>query len=162
MRHHFQAVQEWSMNSPQEKFFEVLIVEDNARFRQMLRKILQSRFPSFHIAEAENAEAALGQVHQQRPNVIFMDIRLPGQSGISLTGQIKPLYPAIVIIMLTHADTSEYREAALESGADYFLSKEKTTTEDIVDLVQRIAGRAGAIKNSAPQRPTYRNRSQEP
>jgi len=127
------------MNSSREKIFELLIVEDNTRFRQMLRKILQSRFPSFHIVEAESAEVALGQVQQQRPHLIFMDIRLPGQSGISLTGQIKRLYPSIVIIMLTHADTAEYREAALKSGADYFLSKERTTTEDIVDLVQRIS-----------------------
>jgi CheY-like chemotaxis protein len=140
MGHHFQAVREWTMNAQREKLFELLIVEDNARFRQMLVKILQSRFPSFHILEAENAEAALGQIRQQKPNVIFMDIRLPGQSGISLTGQIKHLYPSIVIIMLTHADTSEYREAALESGADYFLSKEKSTAEDILDLVQRLSG----------------------
>jgi DNA-binding NarL/FixJ family response regulator len=140
MRHHFQPFQEWTMNPPGEKVFELLIVEDNARFRQMLRKILQSRFPSFQISEAENDEAALGLIRQRKPNVIFMDIRLPGQSGISLTGQIKRLYPSIVIIMLTHADTSEYREAALESGADYFLSKEKTTSEDILDLVQRISG----------------------
>jgi len=128
------------MNPPGEKVFELLIVEDNARFRQMLRKIVQSRFPSFQISEAENAEAVLGLIRHRKPNAIFMDIRLPGQSGISLTGQIKRLYPSIVIIMLTHADTSEYREAALESGADYFLSKEKTTSEDILDLVQRISG----------------------
>ena len=128
------------MNPPEKKVFDLLIVEDNAKFRQMLRKILQSRFPAFQISEAENAEAALGLIHQRKPNVIFMDIRLPGQSGISLTGQIKRLYPSTVIIMLTHADSSEYREAAFESGADYFLSKEKTTSEDILDLVQRISG----------------------
>jgi two-component system response regulator YesN len=128
------------MNPPEKKVFELLIVEDNADFRQMLRDVLQSRFPAFQISEAENAEAALALMLQLRPNIIFMDIRMPGQSGISLTGQIKRLYPAIVIIMLTHADTSEYREAALESGADYFLSKEKTTAKDILDLVQRISG----------------------
>jgi two-component system response regulator YesN len=127
------------MNPPEKNVFELLIVEDNARFRQMLRKILKSRFPSFQISEAENAEVALDLINQRKPNVIFMDIRLPGQSGISLTGQVKRLYPSTVIIMLTHADTSEYREAALESGADYFLSKEKTTSEDILDLVQRIS-----------------------
>ena len=128
------------MNLPEKKAFELLIVEDNLRFRQMLRKVLQLRFPSFEISEAENAEVALGLIRQRKPNVIFMDIRLPGRNGISLTGQIKRLHPSIVIIMLTHADTSEYQEAALESGADYFLSKDKTTLEGILDLVQGISG----------------------
>ncbi len=128
------------MNPPEKKVFELLIVEDNTRFRQMLRKILESRFPSFQISEAENAEAALDLIRQRKPNAIFMDIRLPGQSGISLTGQIKRLHPSIVIIMLTHADSLEYREAALESGADYFLSKEKNTAEEILKLVHRISG----------------------
>jgi DNA-binding NarL/FixJ family response regulator len=127
------------MNARDEKAFDLLIVEDNAGFRQMLRKILQVRFPSFHISEAENAEAALGLVRRLKPNVIFMDIRMPGRSGISLTGQIKSLFPAIVIVMLTHADTPEYRAAAIESGADYFLSKERTSPEEILELVARIS-----------------------
>jgi DNA-binding NarL/FixJ family response regulator len=128
------------MNPPEKRVFKLLIVEDNACFREMFRKILQSGFPSFQISEAENAEAALGLIRQQKPNLILMDIRLPGQNGISLAGQIKRQHPSIVIIMLTHADTSEYREAALENGADYFLSKEKNTAEDILALVERISG----------------------
>lgn len=132
------------MNPRGEKPFDLLLVEDNAGFRQMLRKILQSRFPSFQISEAENAEAALDVIRQQKPDLIFMDVRLPGRSGIYLTEQIKRQHPAIVIIMLTHADTSEYRAAALESGANYFLSKEKTSAEDILELLARISGGAGS------------------
>jgi DNA-binding NarL/FixJ family response regulator len=132
------------MNLRSDKTFELLIVEDNAGFRQMLRKILKSRFPSIQISEAENAEAALGLIRQRKPNVIFMDIRMPGQSGISLTGHVKRLFPAIVVVMLTHADTPEYRAAALESGADYFLSKEKSSAEDIMELVEQISGGEGS------------------
>jgi DNA-binding NarL/FixJ family response regulator len=132
------------MNLRGEKAFDLLIVEDNAGFRRTLRKILESRFPSFRISEAEDAEAALDLIRQRNPDVIFMDVRMPGRSGISLTGQIKRQHPAIVIIMLTHADTPEYRAAALESGADYFLSKEKTSAEDIVELVEHISGGVGS------------------
>jgi len=128
------------MNSLENKAFGLLIVEDNTWFRQMLRNVLQSKFPSFEISEADSAETALGLIRERKPNVIFMDIRLPGRSGISLTGHIKEHNPSIVIIMLTHADTAEYRDAAFESGADYFLSKEKTTADDILDLVRRISG----------------------
>jgi DNA-binding NarL/FixJ family response regulator len=131
------------------KAFDLLIVEDNAGFRKMLRKILQSRFPSFRISEAENGDVALGLIRQRIPNLIFMDIRMPGQSGICLTAKIKRQHSAIVIIMLTHMDTPEYRAAAFESGADYFLSKEKASAEDILELVARIYGEQRA---SSPPR----------
>jgi DNA-binding NarL/FixJ family response regulator len=132
-----------AMNLLVRKDFDLMIIEDNTGFRQMLRKIIQSRFPSFQISEAENGDVALGLIHQRMPNLIFMDIRMPGQSGISLTAKIKRQHPDVVIIMLTHMDTSEYRTAALESGADYFLSKDKTSAADILELVARISGEAG-------------------
>jgi len=140
------------MNLPLLKAFDLLIVEDNAGFRQMLRKILESRFPSFQITEAETGEAALGLIRQQEPNLIFMDVRLPGQSGISLTERIKRQHPAIIIVMLTHMDTSDYRAAAFESGADYFLSKDKNSAEDILELVAHISGGAEPGKDPASAR----------
>ncbi len=127
------------MNLPDKKTFDLLIVEDNAEFRHMLRKILQSRFPSFRISEAENGEVALGLISRHEPDLIFMDIRLPGQNGIVVTQKIKHQHPAIAIIMLTNMDTSDYRTAAFESGADHFLSKEKSSVEDILELVARIS-----------------------
>jgi DNA-binding NarL/FixJ family response regulator len=132
------------MNILDEKIFDLLIVEDSAEFRHMLKKVLQSRFPSFRISEAEDGEAALVLIRRQQPDLIFMDIRLPGQSGIALTEKIKRQHPAIVIVMLTSMDTSDYRTAAFERGADYFLSKEKSSAEDILELVACISGGAGA------------------
>ena len=134
------------MNLPDKKTFDLLIVEDNAEFRQMLRKILQSRFPSFRISEAENGEVALGLISRHEPDLIFMDIRLPGQNGIVVTQKIKHQHPAIAIIMLTNMDTSDYRTAAFESGADHFLSKEKSSVEDILELVARISPPASFSK----------------
>lgn len=115
-----------------------LIVEDSTFFRQLLKETLHSRFPSMDIAEAENGKEALQKVETLRPDLIFMDIKLPGENGLELTKKIKTRYSGISIIILTSYDLPEYREAARQYQADHFLSKGATTKEDILKLVQSI------------------------
>ncbi len=67
-----------------------MLVEDNVIFRESLRDSLQLRFPSMAIGEAGNRAEALEKIGSLSPNLIFMDIRLPGQSGLELTEKIKP------------------------------------------------------------------------
>ena len=102
----------------------ILIVEDNAFFLQFLKEALHSRFPSIDILEAANGEEALLQIKTLPPDAIFMDLRLPGENGLELTRKIKAQYPNISIVILTNYDLPEYREAAHQSGADHFLSKD--------------------------------------
>jgi len=117
---------------------KTLIVEDSVFFRQLLKETLLSRFPSMDIAEAENGKDALQKVESLRPQLIFMDIKLPGENGLELTKKIKARYSDISIIILTSYDLPEYREAAREYRADHFLSKGGSTKEDILTLVQSI------------------------
>jgi len=72
------------------------------------------------------------------PQLIFMDIKLPGQSGLEVTRRIKALHPDIQVVMLTSYDFPEYREAARSSGAYGFLSKGSSTAEEIQDLVKGL------------------------
>lgn len=67
-----------------------------------------------------------------------MDIKLPGESGLELTKKIKSSYPEIIIIILTNYDLPEYRDVAMRNGADYFLSKGSSNTQDIVSLVESV------------------------
>ena len=120
---------------------EILIVEDNAEFREMLRAILQAGFPRAGIALAEEGEAALRKIKAKKPDMVFMDIRMPGRSGIAVAGEIKELYPDIIVAFLTNMDGSEYREAAFAAGADFFLSKESAKAEEIQNLVASIIAR---------------------
>lgn len=117
--------------------FRVLIVEDNTLFRQLFKETLHNRFPSVEIYEAIDGEEALLQVEIFRPNLIFMDIRLPGENGLELTRKIKTLYPNIIVIILTGYDLPEYREAS-SRYADHFFSKDSSTTENIFTLVESI------------------------
>jgi CheY-like chemotaxis protein len=102
----------------------ILIVEDNAFFLQFLKETLHARLPSIDILEAANGEEALQKIKTLPPDAIFMDLRLPGANGLELTQKIKAQYPNIIIVILTNYDLPEYREAAVQSGADHFLSKD--------------------------------------
>jgi CheY-like chemotaxis protein len=113
----------------------VLIVEDNQCLRQALAEILSYMFPDISLLEAASGEEALELVHRERPAVVFMDIQLPGENGLGVTRKIKARDPDIAIIIHTNYDLPEYREAAEEAGADHFLPKQKTTMEDIGDLM---------------------------
>ncbi len=89
-----------------------LLVDDANRFRQVLREVLQVSFPTIAIDQAANRGEALQKVDAFLPDLIFMDIRLPGENGLELTKRIKTTHPKIVILILTYYDTPEYREAA--------------------------------------------------
>ncbi len=117
--------------------FKIVIVEDNLLFRFLLREKIEQRFPSVRVSEATDGLEAFKQIEISPPDLIFMDIRLPGENGIDLTRRIKAKYPAIPIIIITAYDLPEYRDASLKF-ADYFLPK-YSSTENILKLVQSFS-----------------------
>ena len=116
---------------------KVLVVEDSTLFRQLFKETLHDRFPSVEIHEAVNGEEALRKIETLRPNLVFMDIRLPGENGLELTQKVKIHYPDIIVIILTGYDLPEYRQASSQY-ADYFFSKDSSTAESIFTLVESI------------------------
>ncbi len=115
-----------------------LIVEDSYLYRRLLKETLQMRFPQMEILEAKNGEEALASIALNPPQLIFMDIQLPGLNGLELTQRIKAQYPEVTIIILTSYDLPEYREAASGFRANHFLSKSSTTKEGLLSLVESI------------------------
>lgn len=105
---------------------KAIIVEDNAVYRQSLRDILHSRFPTIDFTEATNGEEAMEKIDAFSPEIIFLDIELPEESGLSLTKKIKAGHPNAYVIILTNYDLPEYRAVAYQSGANYFLSKDSS------------------------------------
>ncbi len=120
------------------KSVKTLIIEDSAIFRRLLKETLISRFPDMVISEAVDGAEGMESIKDSIPDLIFMDIRLPGESGLELTKKIKAQHPNVVVIILTGHDTPEYREAASQYQADYFLSKGLTTRKGILTLVRSI------------------------
>jgi DNA-binding NarL/FixJ family response regulator len=117
--------------------YKTLIVEDNTTFRQMLKEILYSKFPTMNIAEEPDGNQLLSTLDAFHPQIVFMDIRLPGESGLELAKKIKKNYPDVVVVMLTSYDLPEYRQAALQSKADHFVTKD-SPTQDFLALVESI------------------------
>jgi len=90
------------------------------------------------IEEKPDGENLLNKIDSFHPKIVFMDIRLPGENGLELTKKIKKNYPDIIIIILTSHDLPEYRQAARESMADYFVPKGSSIRD-----FQRNTGRTG-------------------
>ena len=118
--------------------FKAMLVEDEEGFRRSLAELLRSRFPSMVLDEAANGSEAMEKLKNFLPQLIFMDIKLPGQNGLEITERIKALHPDINVIILTSYDFPEYREAARECGADCFLSKGSSTADQIQDVVEEL------------------------
>ena len=114
----------------------ILILEDNAPFRQILRESLQTSFPTIAIDEVADGAEALQKVDAFLPDLIFMDIGLPGENGLELTKKIKATHPSIIILILTSYDMPEYREAAFQYGADRFLCKTSSNLKELEEVVK--------------------------
>ena len=117
---------------------KALIVDDNSMLRETTRTFLESKFPGLCVLEAQDGKEAFQQTHNHRPDLILMDIGLPGENGLRLTRKIKNLYPQIAIIIFTNYDISEYRQAAFEYGADFFFSKSSLHKNKLVKTVDCI------------------------
>lgn len=116
-------------------FAVVLIVEDNPVFRNALKEMLGRHFPSLVIEEASCGEEALRMFQELKPDLIILDIRLPGMNGLELTKAMKNSDSRIDIIILTSYENPEYREAALRNGASKFFTKGTDKGVDIAAAV---------------------------
>ncbi len=102
------------------KQIKILMVDDEKRFRETTRKILEKK--GFHTILAENGEDALEKLRQD-PDVVILDIKMPGMDGHATLKEIKKIKPDLPVIMLTgHGDRPSAREALVKGAFDY-LSK---------------------------------------
>jgi len=116
--------------------FKILIVDDSDFFRQTLKATLKRYFPTITIEEAVDGGKALEKVDAFAPDLIFLDIQLPGDNGLELTRKIKATHPEMIIFILTTYDIQEYRSAASKYGADRFLAKSSLNPTGIEELVK--------------------------
>jgi DNA-binding NarL/FixJ family response regulator len=115
--------------------FKALIVEDHRSFSEALRAALQTHCPFLKLEQAAGVEEALGKIDSMQPDLIFTDMRLPDGNGLGLTRSIRAAGIESIIIVLTSHDLPEYRDAALSSGADHFLTKGSASISDIFGIV---------------------------
>ncbi|WP_081838812.1 response regulator [Thermogemmatispora carboxidivorans] len=102
----------------------LLIVDDHEMVREGLKAMLVSE-PDFEIVgEAANAEQALGLVERLRPDIILLDVRLPGVSGVALCRQVCEHYPEIGVIIVTTYTDEQLVAECLQAGARGYIVKD--------------------------------------
>ena len=113
----------------------ILLVDDHQVVREGLRRMLELESDMEVVGEAGDAEETLTRVESLSPEVILMDIKMPGVDGIELTRQLKKKQPSCNIIMLTLYD--EYLAEAIEAGAIGYLLKD-VKREELVRAIRAV------------------------
>ena len=102
----------------------ILIVDDQELVRMGLRLMLDAQDDLDVIGEATSGDEAIAQVEELRPDIVLMDVRMPGVDGITATRRIVEARPDVRIIILTTFDLDQYAFGALRAGASGFLLKD--------------------------------------
>nr|WP_263324074.1 response regulator transcription factor [Neobacillus sp. Marseille-Q6967] len=116
----------------------LMLVDDHAVLRDGLKNILGLESDIEVVGEAVNGQDALTKVAEYMPDVILMDINIPGKNGIEVTGMIKGLYPSIKILILTMYNHDEYFLSAIREGADGYLLKD-APSDHVIDAIRSVA-----------------------
>ena len=114
----------------------VMIIDPSPIFRSTLIDVLQKHVACIAIEETDRGDKARNLLNDARVDVVFLEIALPGNNGIQLIAAIKDIDPNTTIVVMTSHDTAEYKEAALRNGADYFLSKERSSGMRLLDVIR--------------------------
>jgi DNA-binding NarL/FixJ family response regulator len=115
----------------------VSIVEDNDKLRDTLARALNRAKEFRCISQYGNAEDALKGLTRDQPNVVLMDINLPGMNGVECVRQLKPLVPQTQIVMLTVYEDTDNIFNALKAGATGYLLKRTTQTE-LLEAIREV------------------------
>lgn len=107
----------------------VLLVDDQPLLRMGFRLVLDAEDCLDVVGEAADGDAAVTQTRALRPDVVLMDVRMPGMNGIDATEQIVTAFPCTRVLILTTFDLDEYAFAALRVGASGFLLKDARPSE---------------------------------
>lgn len=121
----------------------ILLVDDHEVVRLGLKALLEHHAQFEVVGEASNAKEALEQVGRMHPDIVLMDIRLPGTSGIELCEEIIKQYPETRVVMLTSYAEDEMLFSAIRAGASGYILKQ-IGGEDLVRALEAV-GRGEAM-----------------
>jgi DNA-binding NarL/FixJ family response regulator len=114
-----------------------MLVDDHPLWRDMVRRVLERRGLARVVAEASDGEHALEEARRERPEVVVMDIDLPGMDGVEATKQLLAEHPGTKVLVLSASDEQSQVMAAVKAGASGYLLKTAGSSE-IADAVRRV------------------------
>lgn len=122
----------------------LLLVDDHALFREGLISLLSYQDDFTVVGEAEDATSALDLAHSLQPDIVLMDIELPGEDGVSVTHRLTMEHPAITVVMLTVQDDTQTLFEAIQAGAQGYLIK-NVRSRELLDQLRGLARGEAAI-----------------
>jgi DNA-binding NarL/FixJ family response regulator len=129
----------------------VLLVDDDDLMRAGLRAVLSSDETIDVVGEASDGRAAVGEITKARPDVVLMDIRMPGVDGISATREVLAAAPEVRVVVLTTFEQDDYIFDALSAGASGFLLK-RTKPEELIGAIHTVADGDSLLSPSVTRR----------
>lgn len=102
----------------------VLIADDDSTYRRFVKRILQANLDTGLVAEAADGQQAMQVARQVRPDVVLMDLDLPGENGLDVTRRLKAEFRGTRVILLSAIGGEAVRRAAIRCGADLCLRKD--------------------------------------
>src|SRR5436190_4406997 len=120
----------------------ILVIDDEADMRFAVRMLLER---SGHtVVEAENGDVALAKLDEGLPDMVLLDMRLPGMDGIQILQKIREKQKDLPIIMVTGYGNVELAEQALQLGADHYLSK-PFHNKELIQVIEQILEKRGYV-----------------
>ena len=129
----------------------VVLADDQALMRMGFRMVLEAEDDINVVGEASDGTAALAQAKALHPDVILMDVRMPGMNGIEATELIARECPGTRVLILTTFDLDEYAFAGLRAGASGFLLKDTRPTE-LAEAIRTVASGEAVVSPRITQR----------
>ncbi len=118
-----------------EEHREVVLADDNRAIRLVLRQMIETRTPFTVVGEAESSEEAIAVAEKTSPDLVVMDVNMPGRGGIFATGEIKSRWPHVKVLVFSTVVDEETRAALMEAGADAYIEKQRAWSEIIQTIV---------------------------
>jgi DNA-binding NarL/FixJ family response regulator len=115
----------------------ISIVEDNDKLRGTLAKVIGRAEGFKFVSDYGSAEDALAELPRVKPEVVLMDINLPGMNGVECVRKLKALMPQVQVMMLTVYEDTENIFNALAAGANGYLLK-RTPTRELIDAIREV------------------------
>ena len=125
----------------------IMVVDDEAPIRDWLVYCIQKCEAASSVTSAVNGEEAYRRILEQKPNVVFTDIRMPGMDGLELMSKVRDILPFTVFIILTNYAEFSYAKQAISLGAREYILKSEMRSSDIQRIVAEIAATTAKIRS---------------
>jgi DNA-binding NarL/FixJ family response regulator len=120
---------------------DILIADDHANVRRGLRELLLDAFSDAHFSEASNADDVLAHLQNAQPDVLLLDINMPGRSGFEVLKDVKLAYAHLPVVMVSVQAESQYALRCLRAGASEYVNK-NSASEELVPAIRKIMDNA--------------------